>query len=182
MTSAHPRFSVSKIAAGLAALGLLAGAVLYVWREQTPVPQADVEAFLDKTQGSGHLHFSVARLVTLKKGEDGTQMAVAAAGRTLEPLFTTIGASDYLTRTFGAAPRSASDARRILSEGGSRGEAGRTAEAAVPENPYLATILASNTPAGATFEFQGIVDVHRPGLPAGAHPGFRRLCRPGPPG
>ena len=163
MTSAHPRFSVSKIAAGLAALGLLAGAVLYVWREQTPVPQADVEAFLDKTQGSGHLHFSVARLVTLKKGEDGTQMAVAAAGRTLEPLFTTIGASDYLTRTFGAAPRSASDARRILSEGGSRGEAGRTAEAAVPENPYLATILASNTPAGATFEFQGIIDVHRQG-------------------
>jgi hypothetical protein len=151
MTSAHPRFSVAKIAAGLAVLGLLAGGVFYVWREQTPVPQADVEAFLDATQGSGHLHFSVARLVTLQKGEKGAQVAVVATGIAPEPLFTAIGTSDYLARAFGAAPRSAPDAQRILTEGAPR--------AAVPENPYQATILTPNAPAGSTFEFQGIVDV-----------------------
>jgi hypothetical protein len=136
MTSAHPRYSAARIVAGLAVLGLLAGAVFYVWREQTPVPQADVEAFLDSTQGSGHLHFSVARIVTLQKGDNGAQVAVVATGRTLEPLFTTIGTSDYLARTFGAA------------------------EAAIPGNRYQATILEPNAPAGSTFEFQGIVDVH----------------------
>jgi hypothetical protein len=153
---------VAKLAGGLAALGLLVAGVAYVWVERSPVRQADVEAFLDRSRGAGRIHFSVDRLVTLRREEGGAQVAVVATGTATEPLFTATGTSGYLARTFGAAPRSPADAQRILLGRMRAGEAG-----ALPGNPYQATILEAKSRAGAVFDFQGIVDVkHGGGQPA----------------
>jgi hypothetical protein len=134
---------------GIALLVLAAGGLL-LWRHgQPPVREAAVEEFLDRTQGAGRLRFSVVHLVTLHGNGADAQVAVAAKAQTLVPLYLKLDTADYLRRTF-----SADGAQKK----------GPTPEAGPhPEDPFSATVLQLMTPAGSTFDFEGILDVHRAG-------------------
>jgi hypothetical protein len=156
-----------KLIGGIALLALIAGASLLWWHDRTPVSAADVGAFLDRTQGSGHLHFTVVRLVTLHAEGADSQVAVAARATALAPLYARVDTSEYLSRTFHADPRSTRDARRLLSENSSLRGHGLQEAGPLPIDPYLTTVLGVKTPGGSTFDFEGIVTVHGVGAPPG---------------
>jgi hypothetical protein len=146
---------------GTAVILLAAAAGFLLWNARSPIGAAEVEAFLDRTQGGGRVQFSVERLATLHRDRTGGQVAVSATARTIGPLYTRIDTPGYLRKALGADPSAVSAARRILVGAGPATGGEATAPANPPEDPYLATVIEEGSPAGASFEYQGIIDVSR---------------------
>lgn len=142
---------------GLVILALGLGGLLAWWHGRTPIPNGDVEGFLDRTAAGGRVLFTVVRSVELRLDDEDVQVSVLATARTLQPLYSQVDTSDYLHRKYQLDPDSTGEARRLLA-----GKAPVPAGVGpAPADPFGATILALESPAGTPFTFQGVMIAHR---------------------
>jgi hypothetical protein len=161
----HPFLASTKRAffCGIAILALIFGGFL-AWRHsRTSVPTEEVAAFLDRTVGDGQLRFSAVQIGSLQHDDANLQITVEATARTLRPLYSKIDAADYLQRSFQLNPESIANARRLLADKSFLQTPEFKGAGPLPDDPYHATILQLQHPAGARFDFRGVIDAHRDG-------------------
>ncbi len=145
----------------IAALAVIAAGLIAWQHWRTSVRSGDVEAFLNRTAGGGRVLFSVRQIEALPQGEASRQLTVTATARTPVALYAKIDAADYLQRTFQLDPTSAAAARRLLADPNSAQSPEFKNAAPFPVDPYDAAILRLTSPAGATFNFQGVIEAQR---------------------
>ncbi|HEY4988608.1 MAG TPA: hypothetical protein VII09_02320 [Opitutaceae bacterium] len=168
-----------KVLAGLAVLALALGGFVAWWHWRSPVDSAELAAFLDKTEGGGHLRFTVDHFGTVRQGDGDLQVSVTATARPLEPLYSSVDAADYLKRTLQLDPESTAEARRVLDDRAASPLRGIMGDAPLPADPYRASILRLSAAAGAPFIFLGVIQGHRTNgdwilsLSSGAYDGAR---------
>jgi hypothetical protein len=135
---------------------------LLVWRHlQTPVPAAEVAAFLDRKLGAGRYRLSAVQIGILRKDEADLQLSVAATARLLQPLYSKLDATDFLQRKFQLNAGSTADVRRMLADKSASQNPELAGAGPLPTDPYQAAILQLQCPAGASFDFRGVIDAHR---------------------
>ena len=145
---------------GIVILALVLGGPAW-WHSRAPVSTADVSTFLDRTVGGGRMRFFETRVETLRQDDADLQLTVAATARLLKPLYSKIDAADYLQREFQLDPASTLDARRLLADKGLSQNPEFMSAGPFPSDPYHATILQVQSPAGARFNFRGILNARR---------------------
>jgi hypothetical protein len=154
-------FPKRALAGGIALIVLgLAGALAW-WHWRVPVARDDIAAFLSKSEGAGRLAFTVDSVAVLREQDGSLQLAVAATGRTAEPLYTKMEPADYLRRAYQLDQDATGDARHALADKGSAAAPGMTGQGPLPADPFEATILAAGSPPDSPFAFQGVIGARR---------------------
>jgi hypothetical protein len=146
---------------GLVVLVLALVGLLSWWHGRAQIPAGDVEAFLDRTAGAGRVVFSVVQSAELRLDQNDLQVSVLATARVLQPLYSQIDTGEYLHRKFQLDPDSTAEARRLLADTGTRQGSVPDGVGPLPADPFGATILALDSPAGAPFTFQEVILAHR---------------------
>ncbi len=151
------------MAAAAAAAAVALGGFLFWRHERSAVSPADVAAFLDAAAGSRRVRFAVSAVDTLRSGESGLQLAVAAKAWPVQALYSRADTNEYLQRTFQLDADASSEARSLVADKATVRNTQLTGGRPLPRDPFQAVILEAATPAGASFDFQGILDAHRAG-------------------
>jgi hypothetical protein len=160
----NPQSHKRRIAASVVALVVVLGGLLVWQHERSAIAPADVAGFLDTTVGAGRVRFTVSSVETLRKDDSGQQVAVAAKAWPAEPLYTRVDSADYLMRSFQLDAASSADARSLLLDKATAGNAALTGGRPLPEDPFLMAFL--EPAAGApSFDFEGILAARRAGGP-----------------
>jgi hypothetical protein len=158
-----PMSKPRKIAAAFAIAAVAIGGLLFWRHERGAIAPADVAAFLDATSGAGRVRFAVTAVDALRRDDSGVQIAVAAKAWPVQALYAKADTADYLQKTVQLDPDSTSEARSLLADKATVKNTQLTGGRPIPEDPFQAVILEAATPAGASFDFQGILDAHRAG-------------------